>query len=338
MKILLLTGFLLTTSIIFGETKYSSEQYIDMWKNTAIAQMLSHKIPASITLAQGILESANGNSKLAKEANNHFGIKCHKAWSGATFIQDDDTKNECFRSYVSAADSYTDHSLFLSGRGRYAGLFELKLTDYKGWARGLKSAGYATNPKYAHLLIEIIERFHLNQYDKYTSVDEKDHHLRKKHPSKIAVMEDADKKHNNTHENANVVKGDEQQATANNNTIVIRQNSHRINTNKNKVKFIVVKEGDTYLRIANEFEMTINQLYKYNEFIKKDVLEVGEIVYIAPKKGRALRMNEMYTCQRDLSLREIAHEEGIRLNNLMKINLISNPEEIINKGTKVTLR
>ena len=335
MRFLLLTGFILTTSIIFGETKYTSEQYIDLWKKTAIEQMLSHEIPASITLAQGILESASGNSKLAREANNHFGIKCHKAWNGATFIQDDDTKNECFRSYVSAADSYTDHSLFLSGRGRYAGLFELKLTDYKVWAKGLKAAGYATNPKYAHLLIEIIERYHLNQYDKYTSVDKNDHHLRKKHPTQN-MNKIENPTINTTHQGGQSVVEEEQ--IEKNATIVIRQNSHRINTNKNRVKFIVVKEGDTYLRIANEFEMTINQLYKYNEFINKDVLEVGEIVYIGPKKGKALRANEMYTCPRDLSLREIAHEEGIKLNNLMKLNLITNPEEVISKGTKVTLR
>ena len=132
-RLILLSGLLFTFSLAKAnnQKKYSTEDYIDIWKITAIEQMNEYQIPASITLAQGILESANGNSRLAREGNNHFGIKCHKGWDGDRIYEDDDKAQECFRSYDNAAQSYTDHSLFLTGRSRYAGLFELSLTDYK---------------------------------------------------------------------------------------------------------------------------------------------------------------------------------------------------------------
>lgn len=139
-------------------------RYIEEYKDLAIEQMNKHNIPASITLAQGLLESAAGTSVLAQKANNHFGIKCHSDWDGKYIRQDDDSKGERFRVYRSVKDSYEDHSLFLK-RSRYASLFELEVTDYKAWAHGLKRCGYATNPKYAHLLINLIERFDLHQYD-----------------------------------------------------------------------------------------------------------------------------------------------------------------------------
>ena len=166
MKIRLINTILLLT-IVFVSSAYenlSKEDYIAMWKQVAIQEMQTHKIPASITLAQGILESSYGNSLLAREANNHFGIKCHD-WKGPTIYKDDDNINDCFRKYENATESFKDHSNFLTTRSRYADLFTLELTDYKGWAKGLKNAGYATNPKYAELLINLIEEFNLNKYD-----------------------------------------------------------------------------------------------------------------------------------------------------------------------------
>jgi flagellum-specific peptidoglycan hydrolase FlgJ len=140
---------------IFAQTakKITREEYVEMYKDIALQEMIEYKIPASITLAQGILESGSGNSRLAKEAKNHFGIKCHKGWEGEFIRMTDDAPNECFRKYKNAYDSYKDHSFFLSQRGRYSFLFDLEITDYKGWARGLKKAGYATNPRYATLQI-----------------------------------------------------------------------------------------------------------------------------------------------------------------------------------------
>ena len=146
-----------------------SELYIKKYKDIAISEMNSYGIPASITLAQGILESGNGESRLAVDGNNHFGIKCHNNWNGETIIEDDDEKGECFRKYSNVGDSFRDHSLFLKERGRYEFLFEYKITNYKKWARGLKKAGYATNPKYASLLIDIIKKYNLTQYDNLSS-------------------------------------------------------------------------------------------------------------------------------------------------------------------------
>ena len=148
---------------------YSSSGYVERFKDIAVEEMLKTGIPASITLAQGMLESASGNSTLAREANNHFGIKCHAGWTGKTILKDDDAAGECFRYYNSAEESYKDHSEFLK-RSHYAFLFDLDRDDYKGWAKGLKKAGYATNPRYPELLISLIERYGLDRYDKEETV------------------------------------------------------------------------------------------------------------------------------------------------------------------------
>ena len=158
---------LLFCSVFFSSysQQNKTQLYIDKYKDLAIDEMNNYGIPASITLSQGILESGNGESMLAIEANNHFGIKCHKQWDGEKIYADDDEEGECFRKYPTVFDSYRDHSLFLSERERYAGLFDLSPKDYKRWAKGLKKAGYATNPDYAKKLIKIIKRHNLNQYD-----------------------------------------------------------------------------------------------------------------------------------------------------------------------------
>ncbi len=162
MKIKVFLFLMLSSVIVFGQNKSNSTQdYINTYTKIAIEQEKQYGIPACITLAQGILESGSGRSRLATEANNHFGIKCHNDWKGKKIYKDDDKKNECFRVYDNAEQSYIDHSLFLVGKKRYADLFKLKITDYKGWAKGLKQAGYATNPKYPQLLIDIIELYDL---------------------------------------------------------------------------------------------------------------------------------------------------------------------------------
>ena len=152
------------------QSQSSYSKYIEQYRDVAIEQMLKWKVPASITLAQGLLESAAGQSTLATKGNNHFGIKCH-GWTGGTIYRDDDQKNECFRAYKTAYESFEDHSKFLATGQRYRSLFSLKITDYKGWARGLKAAGYATNPRYAESLIDIIENYHLAQYDHASGYD-----------------------------------------------------------------------------------------------------------------------------------------------------------------------
>ncbi len=154
-----------TLSVSDSSVDEKIKMYIKKFAPAAIKNMRFYKIPASITLAQGVLESGYGESTLAKKANNHFGIKCHKDWKGKSIKHDDDEKDECFRSYRNPLKSYRDHSLFLVDRDRYSGLFKLKRKDYRGWATGLKSAGYATDPKYADKLISLIERFNLNRFD-----------------------------------------------------------------------------------------------------------------------------------------------------------------------------
>ena len=172
MKFSLFFGLLFFSINCFSQS--ITHDYINKYKNIAIEEMRLYKIPASITLSQGILESANGESYLAKNANNHFGIKCHSSWYGDKIYYDDDLENECFRKYDNYKESFRDHSLFLSNSDRYLSLFSLSITNYKSWARGLKKAGYATNPKYANLLIDIIKKYNLNDFD---NIDDLNRHF-----------------------------------------------------------------------------------------------------------------------------------------------------------------
>lgn len=315
MKTVLVTTILLFTLSLSAQTKNTTKEYISKWKVTAVAQMGIHKIPASITLAQGILESGNGNSKLAREANNHFGIKCHSTWKGDTFIQDDDEKDECFRAYDNAKQSFEDHSLFLKKK-RYAPLFEFKMKDYKKWAKGLKEAGYATNPKYPSLLISLVERYELWRFD---SMSEKDF------PDEIETVTPPQiTSPTNSVEESSVIE--------------YEMDSHVLKTSKNNVKFIVAKSGDTFYKLSLELELTLSQLYKYNESKNKDVLRVGDIVYVTPKRWKSRKNNPIHTCQKETTLREIAHVEGIKLNRLLKRNNSEKPDEKLPKGTKVSLR
>jgi LysM repeat protein len=269
-----------------SEQKNSPQDYITHYKEDAIREMQMYKVPASITLAQGMLESDNGNSALAVYANNHFGIKCHKEWTGPTYTQDDDAKDECFRKYTSVYDSYVDHSQFLRTRARYAALFELKITDYKGWATGLKQAGYATDPRYAERLIEIIERYKLNEFDVQEPIP--------------AVMASSIPK---TPSQAKVT------ATINHRDIMLNNN----------VKYVVVKNGDTFMKIAEDLDMGIWQLYKYNELEKGAVLQPGQILYIQPKRNK-VRNIPTHTVKPGETIYDISQQYGIKAKSLYKMN------------------
>lgn len=199
-------------------------QYIRKYAPLAVQEMHEYKIPASITLAQGILESGNGRSQLASKSNNHFGIKCHKGWTGGRVYHDDDEKGECFRKYKFVETSYKDHSKFLSGRRRYEKLFKLRKSDYKGWANGLKKAGYATDRKYPKKLIKIIQDYKLYEFDKFTKKDLK----RGRRATKKKKEE----------------------------SIVIAK--------KGSSKMYEVKKGDTLYSISVKFKITVAQLKKMN--------------------------------------------------------------------------
>lgn len=300
------------SSFSFGNYA-SKKDYIETWKDEAVHQMNLYDIPASITLAQAILESQYGNSKLSTEANNHFGIKCHK-WTGETYTQDDDARNECFRKYENAKESFNDHSEFLKYRDRYASLFTLKISDYKSWAKGLKKCGYATNPKYAELLIDIIEEYELYKYDI---------------PEKVKHLEAQEIGH----------KTDEKLlsfSTVN----PPKRNSHEVEVMSNGVHFIVSKKGDTFYKIAQEFELGMWQLYKYNDYgKKKDVLIPGDIVYLQPKKGKVgKKENKEITLDENSSLRKLSQKYGVKLSSLQKKNNITRPDETLTSGTKIFLK
>ena len=281
--------------------KISKQEYVETWKHIAIEQMIQFNIPASITLAQGILESASGNSRLAIKGNNHFGIKCH-GWEGKKMYLDDDTKNECFRVYTSTTESFLDHSEFLKEHKRYTFLFDYATDDYKSWAKGLKKAGYATNPRYADLLINIIEDLKLDQYDRETN------DIIRPIPS-IVIESD------------------------------VASNSHLIKKHENGVKYIVAKNGDTFYRISLEFELKLSQLYRYNDFNrKKDVLEVGDVIYLQPKRRRKLFKKEIVVLEEDSSLIDISQKYATNLKSIKRLNGFTDSDIRVAKGEIVTLR
>ncbi len=275
------------------------QQYFDQYKDIAIEQMLRYHIPASITLAQGVFESGAGKSELARRANNHFGIKCHN-WDGRRSYHDDDESNECFRAYDSAYESYEDHSKFLVNGRRYSSLFNLKVTDYKGWARGLKAAGYATNPIYADKLIEIIQLYKLYEYDKATSYDK--------------FMTDRTKDHQ------------------------IDGALHIIKP-YNKNYYLIARQGDTFKSIADEVGISYRKIAKYNERDKRDQLEEGEIIWLKKKQKKAPKdyKGRLHYVRNGESMYSIAQKYGIRLKNLYKMNHLS-PDYQIKVGDGLRLR
>jgi hypothetical protein len=291
----------------YSQEKITVGEYIDLYKDIAVEEMKQYHIPASITLAQGILESENGNSELAQKANNHFGIKCHKEWTGRTFIQDDDEKDECFRKYQKADESYRDHSEFLTTRDRYKFLFDLDITDYKSWAYGLKQAGYATNPRYPELLIRIIEENGLDLFDKAGS-------------------------------RQSAVGGQNQELTTGTPTtfeISGRGGNNRIIFINNGVKFILAREGDTFYGIATEFNIYTWQVYAYNDLAKQDRLITGQKVYLEKKKRKGEA--DFHIIRRGETLQSISQDYGIRLKALCKRNQ-KLPGDKLTEGEAMILR
>jgi len=310
--VLLFTACILLGTFGFSQERISTEEYIELYEGIAVKKMKEYNIPASITLAQGILESGSGNSRLAVKAKNHFGIKCHKEWTGKTFHMDDDAKNECFRKYNKVEDSYRDHSLFLTQRGRYSFLFDYDIKDYKKWAHGLKKAGYATNPKYPQLLIRIIEKYDLAQYDS-GKAGKKKKHDKNANLSEIAAPV-----------TASLIKAG------------ISSSGRQLYTNNGK-KLILAKENDTYYDIAQEFTIYSWQLYSYNDVDKKHTLKPGELVYLVKKKRKADKKYKIHIVLEGESMQMISQTYGIKLSRLYSMNDL--PEGIqVSTGTKLRIR
>ena len=267
------------------------EAYIKKYRELAVEEMKKYHIPASITLAQGLLESGAGQSTLARKSNNHFGIKCGSDWYGKTVSHDDDARGECFRAYKHPKDSYEDHSKFLAGRPRYASLFKLNITDYKGWARGLKKAGYATNPRYADQLIGIIELYELYKYD-----DKNYLKWIKKNP--------------NPHQ-----------------TYIA-----------NDLLYIVVRAGDSWKSISQEFDISQKKLRKYNDLYKGYALQVGDILYLEKKNKKADKEHIVHVLRAGESMYSISQKYGIRLKNLYKLNKMDEDDPAPKIGTILRLR
>ena len=273
-------GLVISTNPAFGQ-EISRKEYIEKYSSLAVKQMHQYKIPASITLAQGILESNNGNSRLATKANNHFGIKCH-GWEGKKIFADDDKKNECFRNYKNVLESFVDHSLFLNKYSRYEFLFDYKITDYKSWAKGLKKAGYATNNKYPELLIKIIEENKLYQFD--SKKIDKDLISGKRniymHPNKIKYVISKNQETYKTIAKSLNIKlkqilkynDDNNQSVLNVGTKVFIQPKR----NRSKQRIHVVNNGEDLRTISQTYGVKMKSLKKRNQIILKNSLNNGD--------------------------------------------------------------
>jgi LysM repeat protein len=310
---------------VFAGNELTRGEYIDMWKEEAVYQMAAHGIPASITLAQGILESRDGNSRLAVEGNNHFGIKCHSDWEGKRIYEDDDKRNECFRHYRNARESFDDHSEFLK-KPRYAQLFELDITDYKGWARGLKECGYATSPEYAKSLIRIIEENDLQQYDEqglqYAQRNEVPDRREGSPKARVAVTPEKKKPKRVT-------------ASTEERSEITLNGKHEVLVSDNNIKYVIARDGDTRESIAREIDMNVHILNRFNDFNSGTELKPGDVVYLQPKRMRA--SNPEYISVEGDTWFSISHKHGIKLKQLCKLNGAA-PDKPIEPGTRVTMK
>ena len=339
---LVLAGAILAVSA----DKSPQEKYIAKYSATAVREMYRTGVPASITLAQGLLESRYGQSELAAKGNNHFGIKCHD-WKGKTMKVDDDRRNECFRVYGSADESFRDHSDFLRYRDRYKFLFENELTDYKAWAHGLKKAGYATDPQYASKLIKIIEDYNLSQYDRMTvgdavaldGIEEP-----APEPEAVAAGEKAPKqkagkvraKHRKRRKTADATEYRDEVfkeipasplslEEPKRLTEAAREEFHfplsREMYSRNGVPFLYSVEGETWTSIAASNHLFLRELLKFNDMQEETRLEPGTIVYLQAKKNQAAKgLDKFIVDDEPISLHDICQRFGVKQASVEKMN------------------
>ena len=285
----------------------TAQQYINEYKDLAIKEMKRMGVPAAITLAQGLLETQNGNSDLVKASNNHFGIKCKSTWTAETVSHDDDALGECFRKYKSAEDSYRDHSNFLRGNSRYAFLFNLDPADYKAWAYGLRKAGYATNPRYPEILIKNIEDNNLEQYtmDAIDDVPRFDASVYTDDPVNNSVaLSDSDM---------------EQQ----------------MNLTINGLKALYVPRGASLLAIATENKINLSKLLSINELTKDGILDKGQYIFLEKKKKEG--NTDFCVAEPGETLYDIAQKYGVLTQSLYDYNHLT-PDDYIVEGTKIFLK
>lgn len=294
---------ILSLSELSAQTaRTSRETYIEQYAPIAIKHQNQYGIPASITLAQGLLESDAGNSRLAQSSNNHFGIKCKKDWTGMTVLHDDDAKDECFRAYRTVEESYLDHAQYLSTQPRYASLFKLEPTDYKGWAAGLKKAGYATSPVYAESLIKLIEDYQLYLFDEDRQPDYATLQPEAK-PSSEARYYD-------------YTGG----IDIDNYTVALNSAGGYGIYSNNGSRFVIAAQGDTFATIGRALGVSAIQLRKVNDADRSTRLEEGEAVYIDRKASSTSGEQTIYTAKRGDTLRSVSQMFAIRLSSLRRLN------------------
>ncbi len=295
--------------------------YIEEFKDLAINEMRRTGIPASITLAQGMVESDFGHSSLAREANNHFGIKCHNDWTGPTITHHDDRRNDCFRKYRRPEDSYYDHSDFIKTGSRYTSLFNLSPTDYKGWARGLKKSGYATNPDYANMLIRKIEENNLYYFDRgYTTIQKPD--VQPEYPA-IDTID-------------HVIQNQTIDRPVSNGNFAVTAVVPRVMEN-NRIQYIIVKDGETREKIENEFQLLGWELSRYNELGNDFIPVAGQLLYLQPKRDKAEPGNETHTAAEGDTLYSISQKYGVKLKKLYEYNRMAEGDKPV-AGQMIWLR
>jgi LysM repeat protein len=304
-------------------------KYINTYKDLAISEMKRTNVPASITLAQGILESGAGNSELVLASNNHFGIKCKSYWKGETVKHDDDEKGECFRKYPTPEDSYKDHSDFLKNGQRYAFLFTLEPTDYQGWANGLKKAGYATSPKYPQSLIRLIEDYNLQDYTLLAMENVSD------------LNEDSVHKGIGGFKSMSAIFSSGEKASEENmleKTVMVKP----VTTNYpeghfkiNDTKVVFVKQGTSYLSIAKQYEIDLSKIFEFNEIQHDEIVNKDQLIYLQRK--RKTGNNAYHAVLPGETLHDIAQQEAIRLESLLELNWLKDEEKPA-VGEKLSLR
>lgn len=329
--------------------------YIKQYKDAAIEEMKRSGVPASITLAQGMLESGYGESVLCKKSNNHFGIKCKTEWTGEKVYHDDDEKGECFRAYASAADSYKDHSDFLKSRPWYAFLFKLDPTDYEGWAHGLKKAGYATEKNYPQSLIRIIKEYNLQDYtlaaltkkDEPTNIEVVQIENNAIEVKKVDTVETVKTTTNMDSVESAKVEVIEEAVTDYTETVINPTNTLKADTLKiksnypeniftiNHAKVIYAKEGTSLLALANQFGISLSNLLSYNDLEEMDVLDIDRLIFIERKLKKGEK--DYYEAQGNETAYEIAQKQGVQLQTILTLNKLKKNSPL-KKGDKVYLR
>lgn len=360
MKKLIAIASFLMFSQVYAQTWTTDEQYIQRFAKYAVEEMEKYKIPASITLAQGLLETGGGQSRLAQEGNNHFGIKCKKEWTGKTMRHTDDAPHECFRVYDSPRESYEDHSKFLAHRPYYKNLFKLDMKDYKGWAHGLKKAGYATNSRYAYILISKIEKYKLYEFDNVSSRNV-DLLIAKLFPSndetKVIVHVDNDKSHavpkktiyaeekpvakkpqtnyksTSYNPTPNKTRATKVEAIVSKAELLSQINITK-HPNRN-VEYIVIPSNDiTLLDISKKYGIRESRLLKWNDLFSR-VLKKNQVLFLEPKNSRGV--TDTYTVREGDTMYMISQKLAIKLKKLYRRNRM-NPGQPIKVGQVLKLR